>query len=153
MILIILRPIVHPTHPPPAASVTMAKLLSFPNEMLICIYTHSSTIESAVSLSSVNRRLQSVWLKHTNYIAEVILRRQIHAYQDAVDLAILEEPLIDTTQLTLPTMNQVPVRLYLPRLRRNAGLASSATAAWLAYVEDLGSDSPQAESLHISTLR
>lgn len=127
----------------------MAKFLSLPNEMLICIFIHSSTIESAVFLSSVNRRLQSVWLKHSNHIAEVVLRRQIPEYQDAVDLAILEEPLIDKTQLTLPTMYQVPVRLYLPRLLRNAGLASSATAAWLAYVEDLGSDSPQAESLHV----
>ena len=126
----------------------MAKLLSLPTEMLICIYTNSSTIESAVSLSSVNKRLHSIWLKHTNHIAEIILRRQIPAHQDAVDLAILEEPLIDKTQLALPTINQAPVRLYLSRVLRNAGLASSATSAWLAYVGDLGPDSHQARSLH-----
>jgi hypothetical protein len=124
----------------------MAKLLSLPNEMLICIYTNS-TIESAVSLSSVNRRLHSIWLKHADHIAEIILRRQIPAYRDAVDLAISEEPLIDKTQLALPAINQAPVRLYLSRLLRNAGLASSATSAWLAYVGDLVPDSYEARSL------
>jgi hypothetical protein len=127
----------------------MAKLLSLPNEMLVCNYINSPTVESAVSLSSVNRRLHSVWLKHTDHIAEIVPKRQIPAYQDAVDLVILEAALIDKTQLTLPTMNQFPARLNLSRLFRNAGLASSATAAWLAYVEDLEPDSPQAESLHI----
>ena len=124
----------------------MATLLSLPNEMLICIYTNS-IIESAVSLSSVNRRLHSIWAKHADHVAEIILRRQIPAYQDAVDLAILEETLIDKTQLALPTMNQVSVRLYLSRLVHNASFASSATSAWLAYVGDLGPDTCQARSL------
>ena len=108
----------------------MANFLSLLNEMRMCIYVCSSRIGSAVSLHSVSRGLRSVWLKHNNHIAEAALRRQIPAYQDAVDLAILEAPLIDQTRLFLPTTNQVPVCLYLSRLlRNNAGLASSATAA------------------------
>lgn len=128
----------------------MVNLLSLPNEMLICIYEHSSTVESAVSLSSVNRRLRSVWLNHTDHIAEAILRRQIPAYQDAVDLAVLEETLIDKTRLALPMTNQIPVRHYLSRLLRNASLASSATAAWAACEGGHASDRYQAKLVHIS---
>ncbi|KAM0707813.1 hypothetical protein Q7P35_004462 [Cladosporium inversicolor] len=127
----------------------MAKLLSLPNEMLIYIYPYSCTIETAVSLSSVNRRLYSVWHKHADHIAEIILRRQTPASQDAVDLAILEEHLIDRTRFALPAIDQVPVRLYLLRLLHNASLASSATSAWSAYVEDLAPDSCKARSLRI----
>lgn len=126
----------------------MAKLLSLPNEMLVCIYTYSSTIESAVSLSSVNTRLRSVWLKHADHIAEIVLRRQIPAYQDAVDLAILEEHLTDQTQFALPATGLVSVGLYLSRLLHNADLASSATSAWSAYLERLGPDTCHARSFH-----
>jgi hypothetical protein len=127
----------------------MATLLSLPNEILICIYVYSTTIQSAVSLSGVNRRLRSVWFKHANHIAETILKTQIPAYQDAVELAILEEPLIDKPRLALPTINQVPVPLYLPRLLQNAGLASSATSAWSAYARDFEPDTVPARSLRI----
>lgn len=129
----------------------MVNLLSLPNEMLICIYENSSKIVLAVFLSSVNRRLRSVWLKHMNHIAEATLRRQIPAYQDAVDLAVLEETLVDKTRLVLPTTNQVPVLLYLSRLQRNASLASSATAAWTACEGGPESDRYQAKSAHISS--
>ena len=128
----------------------MANLLSLPNEMLICIYTYNPTIESAVSLSSVNMRLRSVWLKHADHIAEIVLRRQIPAYQDAVDLAILEEHLTDRTRFALPAIDQVPVHLYLPRLLHNASLASSATSAWSAYIGDLGPDVCEARLRFIS---
>ena len=79
----------------------MVDLLSLPNDILMYIYVYSCTIESAVSLYSVSRRLSSVWLKHANYIAEAILKRQIPAYQDAVNLAVLEEPLIDKIRLAI----------------------------------------------------
>lgn len=56
----------------------------------MCFYEYSSTHDSAVSISIVNRILRFVWLKHINDIAGIILRRQIAPYQDAVDLAVLE---------------------------------------------------------------
>lgn len=56
----------------------------------MCFYEYSSTLDSAVSISIVNRILGFVWLKHINDIAGIILRRQIAPYQDAVDLAALE---------------------------------------------------------------
>ena len=87
----------------------MVDLLSLPNDILIYIYVHSCTIEPDVSLY----RLSSVWLKHANYIAEAILKRQIPAYQDAVDLAVLVEPLIDKIRLAIAGDKSVPVCLYL----------------------------------------
>jgi len=57
--------------------------------------------------------------------------------------------LIDKPRFALPAIDQVPVRLYLPRLLHNASLASSATSAWSTYVGDLGPDSCEARSLDI----
>ena len=126
----------------------MAELLSLPNEMLMCIYMCSSTIESAVSLSTVNKRLYLVWLEHMDQITESILRRHIPDYEDAVDLAILEDTRINDTHLTPSTTDPFPIRLYLSKLLHNASLASSATAAWLLYE---GDDNYQAKSAHISS--
>jgi hypothetical protein len=120
----------------------MTTLLSLPNELIIHIYTHAPTLQAAACLSAVNRRLRSVWLENTNQIAEPILRRQIPAYDEAVDVAILEAEIYDSPHS--PAKNDYPLHLYVNRLLNNASLASSATNAWTV---DRGTLS--AESLEI----
>lgn len=136
---------VHPVDQPSA----MVNLFSLP---MRCSYASMNTAPrlNSLCLSSVNRRLRSLWLNHTNHVAEAILRRQIPAYQDAVELVVLEETLIYKTRLALPTTNQVPVRLYLSQVLRNASLASSATAAWAACEGGPEPDRYQAKSVHNS---
>jgi hypothetical protein len=112
----------------------MTTLLSLPNELIIHIYTHAPTLQAAACLSAVNRRLRSVWLENTNQIAEPILRRQIPAYDEAVDVAILEAEIYDSPHS--PAKNDYPLHLYVNRLLNNASLASSAVTAWVADARD-----------------
>jgi hypothetical protein len=108
----------------------MTTLLSLPNELIIHIYTHAPTLQAAACLSAVNKRLRSVWLENTNLIAEAILKRQIPAYDDAVDVAILGADIYNSPKS--PSKNDYPLHLYVDRLLRNADLAASATNAWAA---------------------
>jgi hypothetical protein len=117
----------------------MTTLLSLPNELIIHIYTHAPTLQAAGCLSAVNRRLRSVWLENTNLIAETILRRQIPAYDEAVDVAILEAEIYDSPHS--PAKNDYPLHLYVNRLLNNASLASSAVTTWMAD----GTDEPYPE--------
>lgn len=112
----------------------MATLLSLSTELLIAIYSSSTTIQSAASLSSTDKRLRAIWLEHTDHIIAGILKARIPAFDNAVDLAILEEIWTDkdSTQAASPASKEIPtpLRKCLPRLLHNADLASSATAAW-----------------------
>lgn len=112
----------------------MANLLSLSNELLIAIYTASPTIQSAALLSTANRRLRAVWIEHSKPIIASILQPQIPDYEDAVDLAILEE-----TWINARPNNPASLHECLPRLLRNADLASLATTEWAAWLaDDLG---------------
>lgn len=114
--------------------------LSLPHELLLHIYTQVPTLDDAAHLFSVNRRLHSVWLENDTRIANAILRPLIPSYEDAVELAILEETVIDNTQPSSLVKSKVPVRSYIRRLLHNASLASGATAAWNRWLASLPTD-------------
>lgn len=80
-------------------------------------------------MSSVSRRLFAIWLRSTIYIVRTIRRPELPAYDDAVTLAMTKAP------LSLEGSHLTP-RLWLPRLLRNANLASSTCAEFKAYFSD-----------------
>lgn len=112
----------------------MPTLVCLSNELLIAVYSASPTAQCAISLASTSRRLRAVWLEHSNQIIPNILTSQIPDYEDAVDLAVLEETWTNT-----PQSNPHSLRQCLAHLLHNAELASSATAAWNAYIASMGS--------------
>jgi hypothetical protein len=108
----------------------MVGLLSLSNELLIHVFSSCTTVESAASLSSVDKTLSSVWRRYNNHIAASVLRQQVPEYADAVDLAILEEIWINgNTQIASTPLTKLPVRLYGKQLLKIAGLAINARAA------------------------
>lgn len=111
----------------------MANLLSLSNELLIAIDSSSHAIQSAALLSATSRRLHAIWLEHSDHIITSILKPHIPDYEDAVDLAVLE----NTWTNDIPSSNPTPVSRCLPRLLWNADLASRAATAWAAWIADL----------------
>jgi len=85
----------------------MANLLSLSAELLVLIFSSSPSIQTAALLSSTNQRLRAVWLEHGDIIIASILEPQTPAYNDAVELAILEETWSHDTHPVTP----IPVRL------------------------------------------
>ena len=104
----------------------MANLLSLSAELLVLIFSSSTTVQTAATLSGTSQRLRAVWLEHGDIIIANILQSRIPDYKDAVELAILEE----TWTHDAHPVNPIPVRLCLSRLLHNADLASSATSEW-----------------------
>jgi hypothetical protein len=68
----------------------MTTLLDLPTELIIQVLTSSPTVWTATCLSSVNKELRTIWLRHTNQILEGIVGPRVPAYEDAVDLANLQ---------------------------------------------------------------
>lgn len=104
----------------------MANLLCLSNELLIAIYSSSSTLQFAAALSGANKRLRAIWLEHTDHIVTEILKSHIEAYEDALELATLEETWTTDSPATTP----VSIRQCLPRLLHNADLAASMAMHW-----------------------
>jgi hypothetical protein len=108
----------------------MGTLLSLSNELLVNVFSSCDTIQSAATLSEVNKTMNSLWVTHNNQILTSILPNQIIGYKDAKDTAILEETWIKkNTELASDTSGRPRVHLCLSTLLRNAKLARSATAA------------------------
>ena len=114
----------------------MVDLLSLPNELILQTYTKIADVNDAVCLSSANKRLRLVWLENENQIADAILRQQIPSYEDAVELAILEETFMNNRQISR-VKGQIPIRFYIRRLLHIASLASGAVTAWTRWVASL----------------
>jgi hypothetical protein len=100
----------------------MTNLLSLPTELIIHILS-CSTVQTATRLTSANKELHAIWLKHTQPILEGIAR-YIPAYQDVVDLTNLqysfnEQPEVEPTLATQP-----PAVLHFRRLLYNADFAN-----------------------------
>jgi len=82
----------------------MVGLLSLSNELLVQVFSSSDTIETASTLSRVDKTMHSLWAAHKNHILEEILPNQIIGYEEAVELAILEEIWFDeNTELASKT--------------------------------------------------
>jgi hypothetical protein len=124
---------------------TMVGLLSLSNELLIHVFSSCTTITQVACLSIADDTLNSIWLRYKNQIATSVLRQQIPEYEDAVELAILEEIWINkNTRLasivaSSTNNTKIPVGFYAKRLLHNASLAMSATDAREAVLADIGS--------------
>jgi hypothetical protein len=123
----------------------MVGLLSLSNELLIHVFSSCTTITQVACLSMADDTLNLIWLRYKNQIATSVLRQQIPEYEDAVELAILEEIWINknTRLASIVASNtnntKIPVGLYARRLLNNASLAMSATDAREAVLADIGS--------------
>lgn len=107
----------------------MAGLLTLSTELLMQIYCACDTVDDALHLSATNRRLQAIWLEHSNQVIEGILKPSIPAYEAAVDLAF--------TESRLQSSMRVSPSLYhsLPTLLRNVDLCKSACVAYSKFYE------------------
>jgi hypothetical protein len=103
----------------------MASLLSLPNEVLIQVLAASPTTQTLLRLSRVNRRMRSVWLEHSHCIIVANYKAKISHIEQAITLTLTEVQCgeIPTSHHGDGLTNQ-PIRLYLPQMLRNAGLAS-----------------------------
>jgi hypothetical protein len=112
----------------------MTTLLDLPTELIIQVLTSSPTVWTATCLSSVNKELRAIWLKHTNQILEGIVGPRVPAYEDAVDLANLQTSFLskDLPKKAAPARStyQSPAVLYFWRFLKDAALASEAADAW-----------------------
>jgi hypothetical protein len=108
----------------------MVGLLSLQKEVLIHVFT-SCTVESVMSLSIVNTRLHSIFVKYNNKITTSALQNEIPDYEEALDLANIEQEWCsDNYPLTLPPFSEVTARLLY-----NLDLATSATDALMAALQ------------------
>lgn len=112
----------------------MTTLLDLPTELIIQVLTSSPTVWTATCLSSVNKELRAIWLKHTNQILEGIVGPRVPAYEDAVDLAnlqtsILSKDLPKKVAQARSTYHS-PAVLYFWRFLKDAALASEVADAW-----------------------
>lgn len=108
----------------------MAGLLTLSTELLVHIYCASDTISDALHLSATNRRLQAVWVKHSNQVIRGILKPSIPAYEAAIDLALTE------AKLQSSISEPLSIRHCLPILIRNVDLCSSACLAYTQSCKD-----------------
>ena len=115
----------------------MVSLLSLSNELLVQIFSSSDTIQSAATLSEVNKTMNSLWVAHNNQILTNVLPTQIIGYKDAKDTAILEEIWTrKNTELASKTSGQPRVRAYLSTLLHNAKLATQAKKACMLWLHE-----------------
>jgi hypothetical protein len=115
----------------------MVGLLSLSNELLAQVFSSSDTIQSAATLSEVNKRMNSIWVTHSNQILTNILSTQIVEYNAAKDIAILEEIWIKkNAELASETSGRPRVRLYLSTLLHNAKLATQARKACMLWLHE-----------------
>lgn len=116
----------------------MASLLSLPNETLINILIAAPTTRTLLRLSTVNGRMRAVWLEHSQHIIFSAYKKKIPHIQQAINLTLAE---IECAEVSPPltkgfyhaahdlTRPPSPLGLCLPRVLRNAGLASSVCDA------------------------
>lgn len=110
----------------------MARLLSLPNEVLIKVFVASPTTRTLMNLSRINRRMRSIWLKHSHHIISLKYNAKIQHIDQAIALTLTE---IQCGKLSLDIgdCHTGPeaslLHLCLPQVLRNAGLASSVCDA------------------------
>jgi hypothetical protein len=130
----------------------MVGLLSLSNELLVQVFSSSDTIQSAATLSRVDKTMHSLWVTLNNQILANILPTQIVGYKDAKDLAILEEIwFCKNNELASETSPRPRVRLYLSTLLHNVKLATSATATRNAWLEQTYSHQYDASRADVAT--
>ena len=110
----------------------MAALENLPNELVGLIFAFSPELHTAMSLSATNRWLRGVWLLGSERFTIEILKSNMIAYPQAVDLAMAEERLQGQSSQATSTTANPPIQCLL----RNDELAKSAAAAFHTWLEN-----------------
>lgn len=117
----------HTSRIPPATNMT--DLLSLLTELIVHILASCPDIRTTTCPASANKELHAIWLKHTYQILESIVRPQLPAYEDATEVAKLQNSLLDKEQSTGATqvspLKETPAVRHFNLLLRNATLASN----------------------------
>lgn len=106
----------------------MTNLLSLPEEIITQIYIFAGeNTRALVRLSAVNRRLRALWLQDSDYIIAQSLELKAPGHQDAIALTLMEAccPMpVSGFHRVHASKDDPSLRLHLPGLMRNIGLAS-----------------------------
>lgn len=70
--------------------IAMPQLLELPTELFVQVFTASETILDALHLSGTHRLLNAIWLEHSEPFIVGILESFLPAYNEAVQLTVLE---------------------------------------------------------------
>lgn len=103
----------------------MVTLLSLPTEILIDILAAAPTTRTLLRLSCVNRRMRSIWQEHSQHIIASAYKTKIPHIEEAISLTLVEVRCGEVPRLGEPSS----LHFYLPRVLRNAGLATSVCDA------------------------
>jgi hypothetical protein len=99
----------------------MTTLLSLPTEVLINILIAVPNTRTLLRLSKASRRLRSIWLDHTQHIVASAYKKKIPHIEEAIALTLVELRCGEVPSL----QGYSAYHLCLPRVLRNAGLATS----------------------------
>lgn len=114
----------------------MDRLSALPNEILIQIFSASSTTRTMWRLAHVNKRLYTIWLAHSDQIITNVYHRKIQHFQDAVDFTTSEQ------RLAMSGPEHKPLRQYLPKILRNIGLATKICCSLSAFIHSVPVEEP-----------
>lgn len=103
----------------------MTTLLSLPSEIIIDILIAAPTTRTLLHLSCVSRRIRAIWQEHSQHIIASAYKTKIPHIEEAISLTLLEAQCGEVPCLG----EQLKLHLYLPRVLRNAGLATSVCDA------------------------
>lgn len=117
----------------------MAALEKLPNEQVGLVFASAPDLHTAVSPSATNLWLREIWLQDSELFTIEILRSNMIAYLQAVELALAEERLEGTSAQAIFTTAKPPTQCLLS----NGELAKSAAAAsgWTIKVQTVIGDS------------
>lgn len=103
----------------------MTTLLSLPTEILINILIAGPNTRTLLRLSSSTHRLRSIWLDHAQHIVASAYKKKIPYIEEAIALTLVELRCGEVLSL----QDSSAFHLCLPRVLRNAGLATSVCDA------------------------
>jgi hypothetical protein len=110
---------------PQQHKINMATLLSLPIEVVINIFIAAPNTRTLLRLSSASRRLRSIWLDHAQHIVASAYKYKIPHIEEAIALTLVEVRCDEVPSL----QDSSAFHLCLPRVLRNAGLATSVCDA------------------------
>lgn len=119
----------------------MTNLLSLPEEIITQIYIFAGeNTRALVRLSAVNRRLRALWLQDSDYIIAQSLELKAPGHQDAIVLTLMEAccPMpVSGFHRVHASKDDPSLRLHLPGLMRNVGLASTVCTKTLKWHDSI----------------
>lgn len=97
-----------------------APLLTFPNEILLHIFSSASDIQTAARLGQTCRQFNKLWLEDQNRIINAICKQNMPAYGEAFVLAVAE------TRFTIEALDKMDNQMkdLVPVLKESASMCS-----------------------------